>query len=79
VHTNAKRSLTQIEAMIGEPLRDFLFEQYNQQGLSFREISLWLSSQGISVSRSTLNRWYYQLCGRPRSIEDAVKNWWGPM
>ena len=40
MHTNAKRSLTQIEAMIGEPLRDFLFEQYNQQGLSFREISL---------------------------------------
>jgi transposase-like protein len=74
MHTNAKRSLARIEAAIGEPLKDFLFEQYDRQGLSFREISQGLAEQGISVSYCTLYRWYYQLLGLPRSIREARGN-----
>ena len=65
VHTNAKKSLAQIEAMIDQPLREFLLERYDRQGLSFREISQALKRNGILVSRSTLNRWYHRLCGYP--------------
>ncbi len=73
MHTNAVKSLARIEAQIGQPLREFLIEQYDRQGLSFREISQWLDEQRISISRSTLSRWYYHLCGSPRSIGDAMK------
>ena len=74
MHTNAVKSLARIEAQIGQPLREFLFEQYDRQGLSFRNISQGLDSQGISVSYCTLSRWYYRLCGSPRSIGDAMKS-----
>ena len=73
MHTNAVKSLARIEAMIGQPLREFLIEQYDTLGLSFREISQRLDEQEISISRSTLSRWYYRLCGSPRSIGDAMK------
>lgn len=56
---------------MGEPLKDFLFEQYDEQRLSFREIAALLSRKGICVSHCTLYRWYHQLCGRPRSIREA--------
>ncbi len=74
MHTNAKKSLTRIEMDIGTSLRQFLIEQYDLSGLSFREISLWLEKQGISVSRCTLNRWYHHLCGYPRSIGEAMRS-----
>ena len=72
MHTNAVKSLARIEAMIGEPLREFLFEQYDRHRLSFREISLMLATQGISVSHCTLYRWYFHLCGFPRSRKEAL-------
>lgn len=79
MHTNARKSLSRMEAEIGQPLRDFLLEHYDQDGLSFREISQWLALQGVSVSHCTLYRWYYHLCGYPRSIREAMRHQQTPL
>lgn len=76
MHTNAKKSLQRIERHIRMPMREFLLEHYDHDQLSFREISQELKGKGISVSHCTLYRWYAQLCGCPRSKEEAIKNWW---
>lgn len=76
MHTNARKSLAKIERQLKMPLDAFLVDQYDKKRLSFREISDGLKDQGIGVSRSTLHRWYHHLCGRPRSIGQAIANWW---
>ncbi len=74
MHTNAKKSLSKIEAQIGEPLRNFLLQWYDERRCSFREISqlVW-EEKGFGIDESTLRKWYYRLIGQPRSIAEAMR------